>query len=67
MHGEHGPLVRNEFSWMVDFISARHDAHAISIQVQSRRHTNGLGRHGVGMAIVQDGARRAYIDRNAKR
>src|SRR2546430_14556748 len=44
---ERGTLVGNEFPWMVDFISARHDAYAIGIQVQRRRHANGLGRHGV--------------------
>ena len=67
MRRERGALVRNEFPRMGDFLSARHDAHAISIQVQRRRHANGLGRHRVGMAIMQDGAGRAYIDRNAKR
>src|ERR1700747_2025027 len=60
-------LMRNEFPRMIDFISARHDAHAIGIQVQRRRHANGLRRHRVGMAIVQDRARWTSIDRNAKR
>src|SRR5207245_3326640 len=67
MRGERGTFVCNEFPWMVDFISARHDVYAIGVQVQRRRHANGLGRHRVGMTIVQNGARRAYIDRNAKR
>ena len=67
MRRERGALVGNEFPRMFDFMSARHDAYAIGIQVQRRRHANGLGRHRVGMAIVQNGARRAYIDRNAKR
>src|SRR5437667_899007 len=66
MRGERGAFVGNEFPRMFDFISARHDAYAIGIQVQRRRHANGLGRHRVGMTIVQNGARRAYIDRNAK-
>jgi hypothetical protein len=35
---------------MVDFMSPRHDAYAIGIQVQRRLHANDLGRHGVGMA-----------------
>src|SRR5271169_2993024 len=65
MRRERRTLVRNEFPRMVDFISARHDAHAVGIQVQRRRHANGLGRHGVGMTLVQDGTRRAYINRNA--
>ena len=45
MRCERGTLVGNEFPWMVDFISARHDAYAIGVQVQRRRHANGLGRH----------------------
>src|SRR6267378_7845171 len=65
MRGERGTLVCNEFPWMVDFISARHDAYAIGVQVQRRRHANGLGRHGVRMAIMQNHTRRSYIDRNA--
>src|SRR5882762_5883368 len=67
MRGERGTLVGNEFPWMVDFISARHDAYAIGVQVQRRRHANGLGRHGVRMAIMQNRTRWSYIDRNAKR
>src|SRR3974377_918244 len=67
MRRERRALVRNEFPRMVDFISARHDAHAIGIQVQRCRHANGLGRHGVGMPIVHNGAGWTYIDRNAKR
>ena len=67
MRGERRTLMRNEFSWMVDFLFARHDAYAIDVQVQRRRHANGLGRHGVRMAIMQNRTRRSYIDRNAKR
>ncbi len=66
MRGERRALMGNEFPRMFDFISARHDAYAIGIQVQRRRHGNGLGRHRVGMTIVQNGARRTDIDRNAK-
>src|SRR5205814_8646908 len=67
MRGERGTLVGNEFPRMVDVISARHDAYAIGVQVQRRRHANGLGRPRVGLTIVQNGTRRSYIDRNAKR
>src|SRR5712671_6755347 len=42
MRGERGALVRNEFPWMVDFISARHDAYAIGVQVQRSRHATDL-------------------------
>src|SRR5437667_3341270 len=65
MRGERGTLVGNEFPRMVDFISARHDAYAIGVQVQRRRHANGLGRHRVGMTIVQNGTRWTFIKLNA--
>lgn len=33
MHGERGTFVGNEFPWMVDFLSACHDAYTISVAV----------------------------------
>src|SRR6516162_5786218 len=66
MRRQRRALVGTEFSGMHGCVATGDDPRPVRIQVQGPGHADRLGRHRVGVPVVQHRPRGAYVDRDAQ-